>query len=317
MASVNQGGLIGKVSWRIRFLRDPVAWFFEQPHFRGLEESPLRAGLTEDLKRMSLRERAAFVSRPDGRGPNLLDHLLLRRLREAADGEPYFDLYGTRIFFRPDYPVADESAMLQGVLLILKEAFADRCYFFTPEVSIDEGDTVLDLGGNLGTSAMLFSRLVGPRGRVHSFEPIFHRVLGRNLRENGVGNVEVVPLGVADAPGEIEFAVSDAGIDSRIACPAHGAIRNRRPVRLTSLDDYVEREGIGRVDFIKMDIEGAEELALRGARRVIGEFRPKLTIASYHTDPTGEPQHPKLVRHLDQLGYQIREVDGTHIYAWR
>ena len=46
------------------------------------------------------------------------------------------------------------------------------------------------------------------------------------------------------------------------------------------------------------------------------EFRPVWSISSYHTDRTGQKQHPKLVALLQRLGYQVREVGQQHIYAW-
>jgi len=84
---------------------------------------------------------------------------------------------------------------------------------------------------------------------------------------------------------------------------------------MTTVDRFVEERGLAQVDFIKCDIEGAEELAIRGAEKTIERFRPKWTISSYHTDPSGDAQHPKLVSLLTELGYTVRTVGGHHIYA--
>ena len=185
---------------------------------------------------------------------------------------------------------------------------------------LESGDWALDLGGSIGTTAMLFSRSVGPTGRIYVFEPITHTVLGKNLRENRVPNVRVIPKGVADQPGMQKFMVSDNCIDSSFARPVgtDGHPPIDRMVEVTTIDQFVEQEGLERLDFIKMDIEGAEELALRGAARVINRFRPKWSIASYHTDHTGEKQHPKLLRLLGEFGYNVKEVHdhGSRIYAW-
>ncbi len=126
----------------------------------------------------------------------------------------------------------------------------------------------------------------------------------------------MIPKGVGAASGEAEFAITDRGIDSRMDPVGKGGIRRQIPI--TTLDEFVEQEGLDRVDFIKVDIEGAEELALRGAREVIRRFRPKWSLASYHTDCGfgGDPQHPKLVRLLEEYGYSIREVGEERIFAW-
>jgi len=71
-----------------------------------------------------------------------------------------------------------------------------------------------------------------------------------------------------------------------------------------------------RIDFIKIDIEGAEELAIKGAEKIIKEFRPKWSISSYHIDFNNEPQHQKLVNLMLKHGYKIKQVSKKHIFAW-
>ena len=280
--------IVGAVSWRASFLADHHVF--------------------------SLAERLLYVTPVVGN--HGIEQLLLRRVCRAPDGSEYFDISGHRIFFRPEW-AEDQAEVLRGALVIICEAYVREPEFFSPEVFIRTGDVVFDLGGNLGTSALLFSERTGPAGVVFSFEPVLTEVLKRNVRENGADNVRVVPEAVADTTGEAVFGITDLGIDSRIDPWGKGGVR--KMVKTISLDDFVEREGIERVDFIKMDIEGAEEIALRGADRVIREFRPRWSIASYHDGlgfTPGEPQHPILVQLLTEYGYRIEEVEQRHIYAW-
>lgn len=307
--------LAHKLRWRAHFLLNPGDFAEHEPFFSERGEFPIRELLLAGARRLSLRERLALIQ-PFGARRAIEDFLLLKRLRRAPDGQQYFDLGDRKIFFRPEHATTNESEVLEGILLILKEAYVFPPEFFSPEVQIAPGDTVFDVGGNVGTSALLFSRLTGPGGRVFSFEPVFHRALQRNLGENGVENVRVVPQGVSDAPGRVEFTVTDQGINSRIASPAFGGDAATVEMELTTLDHFAEREGLDRVNFIKMDIEGAEELALRGAPKIVERFRPRWSIASYHTDPQGDKQHPKLVRLLREAGYEVREDGNQHIYAW-
>ena len=141
-------------------------------------------------------------------------------------------------------------------------------------------------------------------------------MLSRNLRENGIRNVEVVPAGVAEEAGELSFAVTDAGIDSRVVGNSGLGVHRDRTCQVVSLDGWIAQRNLARVDFVKMDIEGAEESAIRGGSETISRFRPKWSIASYHTDPTGEKQHPKLVRLLSSLGYRTHERGSKRIYAY-
>lgn len=278
-----------RVAWRVKFLLDDRAF--------------------------SLVDRLRHVN-PFGTRISL-DDLVRRRLRRTADGERYFDMNGRKIFFEPDWPIKDDAELLRGVQIVLEEAYMRTSEFFWGPVAVQRGDVVFDVGGNLGTSAMIFAGHTGPRGRVYSFEPVFHDLLRRNVRENEHDNIQVVPNGVSREVGIEEFGITDLGIDSRADPLGHGGIR--RSIDMLTLDHFAEQEDLERVDFVKMDIEGAEEAALEGAERLIARDRPKWSIASYHNDCGflgGHAQHPKLLHLLRRHGYRMREVAQRHIYAW-
>ena len=251
--------------------------------------------------------------------------MLSRCLREPTGGEPYYRVGGRTYYFHPGFDV-DETGLREGVELVLREAYLDDDAD-PSEVRPRPGETVLDLGGNIGTLAMRYAQAVGGRGRVYSFEPVVPGPLRRNLKANFVGNVTVVEKAVGDAPGRIEFAVHDNCIDSRhdAADTAEQPVVARVEVEVVRLDDWCAAEGV-TPDVVKLDVEGAEEPALRGGERTLRERRPRLTIASYHLDAAGDPQHPKLARLLRKWGYTVRErpggtdADGNrvgeHIWAW-
>lgn len=263
---------------------------------------------------LSTAEKLAHVTALSRR--RSMHRLLLKRIRRAPDGERFFEIAGDKLFFRSPYPIVNEEEMLRGAMLVIEEVYVRAPEFFFGNVRAGQGDTVIDLGGHIGTSALLFSRLVGPSGRVFSFEPVLHAALERNMRENGATNVRVLPVGAGNGEGETAFFLSDRGVDSRIAGNSGMSDGVEVSLPVTTLDRFVAEERLDRVDFIKMDIEGAEEAAIRGAQATIARFRPKWSIASYHTDPSGERQHPKLVRLLTSLGYHVRELGAYRIYAW-
>ena len=251
-----------------------------------------------------------------------MKYLQKNRLIEGPKG-PYFHVLGKSIYFQPDFPVEDQMRLRDGISQILVEAF----FFpdlFTSNVKVEKGDTVLDLGANIGTTALLFSEKVGSEGHVFAFEPIVYDLCRKNLETNNINNVTVIPKGVADRTGETEFEVTDFCIDSRISEQGEHSIDAAKPVQKTQrktaqlvrLDDWFEQEKISRIDYIKVDIEGAEESALLGAKKLIQTFRPQWSISSYHQDFTNSPQHPKLVRLLRKFGYQIEELGSQHIFAW-
>lgn len=295
------------------FLWNPMQYLESRGQLRRISHEPLREAIRTECRQLSVRDRLRLIASRSGPRPDL-HFLLTTRMRQTLENEHYFDTGDLRIFFQPDHVVINEQEMLEGALTILAEAYVFSPNFFFGQVSIRPGDVVFDLGGNFGTSAILFSHQTGPAGRVVSFEPVFHKILIRNLKENQLSNVEVVPAAVADESGETELMVSERGIDSRIK----GNINESRRIRvpMLTLDQFAEDRDLKRLDFLKMDIEGAEEAALRGGEKTIRTHRPKLSIASYHTDFQGDPQHPKLVGLLQEWGYQTYEQGQKHIYAW-
>ena len=147
-----------------------------------------------------------------------------------------------------------------------------------------EGDTVIDCGGCWGDTALYFAEKTGAAGRVYSFEfiPGNIRIFKTNLELNPKleQRISLVEHPVWETSGRDVF-FRDHGPGSAVSLTP---LENQTGSATTlSIDDLVEREKIAKVDYIKMDIEGAEPHALRGASKTIEKFRPKLAIAIYHS----------------------------------
>ncbi|MDR3152804.1 MAG: FkbM family methyltransferase [Deltaproteobacteria bacterium] len=145
------------------------------------------------------------------------------------------------------------------------------------------GDVVIDAGGYIGDTALYFDSAVQPDGAVYVFEPNrdIVPVLRGNIALNGRRNVTVVEKGLSDEAGRSLLVQDFAGSFVPSAGEAPGS-SGAVPIELTTIDGFVESEGLARLDMIKMDIEGLEIPALRGARDSIARFRPKLAISVYH-----------------------------------
>jgi len=138
---------------------------------------------------------------------------------------------------------------------------------------LKSGMTVLDIGAHQGFYTLLASQLVGPQGRVVAFEPSprERRRLCWNLRMNRCRNVRIEPLALAAREGELRlFLVKgrETGLNS-LRPPKVSEPVEVIPVQATTLDAYLGRSGIEKVDFIKMDVEGAELEVLKGAERLL------------------------------------------------
>jgi FkbM family methyltransferase len=173
------------------------------------------------------------------------------------------------------------------------------------EVAVKSGDVVLDCGANVG----VFTRTALDRGArlVVAIEPAPRTVecLRRNFeKEIASGRVIVVPKGVWDHPDVLELAEGPDGNTTGDSFVFGRDQKNRVKVPLTTIDILGSELGLQRVDFIKMDIEGAEKAALKGAVETIRRHHPRMAIASEHLpdDVTAIP------RTLNAIwsGYSVR-----------
>jgi len=173
------------------------------------------------------------------------------------------------------------------------------------QVRVQPGDVVVDCGANVG----VFTRQALMEGArlVVAVEPALENLecLRRNLaKEIEAGRVLLCPKGVWSREGELRLRVDPRthAADTFVMQPPGWQQGPVLPV--TTVDRLVQELGLARVDFIKMDIEGAELEALKGARRTLRRWRPRLAISAYHA-----PDHPIRIPEL------VRQVRAD--YRWR
>lgn len=162
-------------------------------------------------------------------------------------------------------------------------SFLKRQYFLqrgAVRIQPEVGETVIDMGACLGDTALAFAARVGSQGRVFAFDPLPGHVQAarHNAEQNGLSDIiRIVPKAVGDLTNNAPLLTGSTDLN-----PGFRIGGKEDTLPLVKLDDFVAAEGIDRVDFIKMDIEGAEMAALRGAKETIGRHRPKLAISIYH-----------------------------------
>ena len=141
----------------------------------------------------------------------------------------------------------------------------ERAFF---RARLGPGMTVLDVGANIGANTRVFSALVGAGGHVIAFEPERENLERLRRVTRSLSNVRIVPAAVSARSGELELFVSEElNVDHHTYDAGDG--RRRETVRAVRLDDAIPPKT--RVDLIKMDIQGAEYQALKGAERVLRE----------------------------------------------
>lgn len=147
---------------------------------------------------------------------------------------------------------------------------------------IKSGDIVLDVGAHIGYFTLFFSHMVGRDGnrdgKVFAFEPLPLNLtyLRRHLNVNGVKNVKVFPAAVGLENSRQSFDLAGGTGRGSLSTRKEG---NLLRVQVLSLDSMYAQGEISGPDFIKMDIEGAEGEALRGARKMLEKCRPTILLA--------------------------------------
>lgn len=146
---------------------------------------------------------------------------------------------------------------------------------------VAEGDIAFDVGANIGWYTTLLSRLVGPRGTVHAFEPMTqtYQVLTGNCRLNNCQNVVLNNIALGDRDGSVTmhyFPDEACGNASMVRTSTASSIQST--CDLTTLDAFVLKHRVSRCDFIKCDAEGAEMAFMKGACRTLSLFEPSMLI---------------------------------------
>ncbi|MDX2152385.1 MAG: FkbM family methyltransferase [Bryobacteraceae bacterium] len=196
------------------------------------------------------------------------------------------DSQGYRLYQTPDGPYW----IPEGSEYVLPFNLAEmkRKIYGTGARDIQQGDVVLDCGANVGT----FARMALNRGasKVIAIEPAPENIecLRRNFKaEIEQGRVVVYPKGVWDKDDFLTMHVDpkNSAADSFLI-QRQGSIAVQK-LPLTTIDKMVAELKLEKVDYIKMDIEGAEPNALRGGAETIKKFKPRMSLSVYHA-----PDHP-------------------------
>jgi FkbM family methyltransferase len=173
------------------------------------------------------------------------------------------------------------------------------------EREIFPGAVVYDIGANVGYFSLLAAVLAGPEGRVFAFEPLPRNLafLRRHVALNDLGNiVAVVPAAVSEHSGEAAF---DRGASSAMG---HLTESGGIAVKVVALDEMVAAGELPPPDFMKVDVEGAEYAALKGAQDLLKKYRPVLFLDTHQREA-----HRPTIALLQELGYDFMILDGKSL----
>jgi FkbM family methyltransferase len=221
----------------------------------------IRRALVNAIERSGARSLISFLATAWARKLTKLDveifydEFWMVRLGDSfLPRNEYFDIYSWDI----------ENLRLRRKEF-LREPIDYWTYLYTPQL----GDVIFDIGAGCGTDALVFSEMVGTEGKVYAFEahPTTFRRLQKTCRWNQLKNVRPIPRALWSESGSIWISDLEDDISNNVQSTQNGALSIK--VEATDLDAFVEENHIDRIDALKMNIEGAEKMAIRGMTKTI------------------------------------------------
>lgn len=185
---------------------------------------------------------------------------------------------------------------------------------------IRPGSVFYDVGANVGFLALIGGRLVGPQGRVVAFEPVPETAqqLRRNLDVNGFSHVEVVEAAVGAEAGHARMTLEPQSQTSHLSSLAgmgSGEVAGEIDVPVVTIDGLVA-QGKPVPDVVKIDIEGAEVLALEGMQHTLQTARPTVICELHGTLDAVRSELQRYGYHTEQLrdphGVSLDHLVATH-----
>ena len=174
--------------------------------------------------------------------------------------------------------------------------------FFLHKI-IKPGDTCIDIGANLGYYSTKMSVLCGAKGKVYAVEPVplFYSIWKKNIKQSGISNLELFPFALGNSEGTIQM-----GMPEKDGLAHHGMTK----IASTSNETFVKYFDVTmkvpdqifakleRLDFIKCDIEGYENIAFANMTETLKRFTPVI-----QSELGGDENRSKVISQLESLGY--------------
>lgn len=176
---------------------------------------------------------------------------------------------------------------------------------YTSYIKNDAIEVVLEGGMFNGLNTIVFKKLFKNLKKIYAFELIYDKVKNKSIAHiiDSLEELEIIPLALWDRKEKLVFT-------ENVAAPYSSGI---------SIDEYVSENNIEKVDFIKMDIEGAEMKALKGAEQTLIKHRPQLAISIYHSNNDMQDipiyLHNILKNYIFKIGQYSPDNDETILYA--
>lgn len=173
---------------------------------------------------------------------------------------------------------------------------------------VQENDCIIDAGANNGHLSVLFSKIVKNKGVVYAFEPDRFNIesIKKNINLNNdlPNNIKIIDALLWNKEELLDFYEAGTVGSSAVWIPNNDKVVKKQAI---SIDNWVIKNNIEQLNFVKMDIEGAEIEALEGCVQTIQRLQPNFAIASYHY-VNGEQTYIKLENFFKAMNYPYKTV---------
>lgn len=181
---------------------------------------------------------------------------------------------------------------------------------------LQNGMIVFDIGANKGLYSLIAATKIGKEGRIYSFEPATkaHNSLLDNIKLNNYSNIYPFKLGISDKQGEIVFNICDDDAYNSIGNNPLKPVKEQQIIRITSIDFFCKEHNINKIDLLKIDTEGAEELVLKGGKTLLSNNNGPIIICEYNSKTNyGIANSEGMFTLLREMGYYIFQINSKEL----
>jgi FkbM family methyltransferase len=267
-------------------------------------------GVTMKLFYKCLWLLACFLGKPiGGLRPRRIYHWLASRVFTEPVFRWHRNRWGDDLYLSPFYHI-DRSIIAFGT-------YDPDLHGFIQEY-IHAGMVCLDVGANIGEITLHMARCVGPRGSVIAFEPappLLERLKRHITKSPYQKNIIVEPIALSNITGNMKFFYANFDKENQgmgsLVSQNNDVVTRIADIEVKKLDDYVAENKIDRIDFIKVDIQGAEPLFLDGASKTIHRFQPDILMEVSPSDLVSIGSNSQdIVHRIEDFGYRVFEIAG-------
>ena len=234
----------------------------------------------------------------------------------AFQKEKKINLYDNTKFVFSTYGDIANILYSSSFLCRFKRSFEYKTFELLSK-TLKSGNIVLDIGANVGAHALFMAKIVGSTGKVYAFEPdkTTFDALKHNIDRNGYKGT-IIPFNLALSDKDSEVILKKPPTSSKKNTgDAYNYIsevneKSENSIKAVVLDDFLAKENISQVNFIKIDVEGAELLVFNGASKLLEEKKP-IIITECNEDWCARFDYTvfDVLKKISTHGYSIKNYD--------